>query len=151
MQPFPGAASWAGEGSWESWYQPIIDDGHAAGATVLAANAPRRYVTMARTEGYARLMELPKEERVLFHVPLEPDRGNYRARFRSLMSQHSDPEAADQTTDHLAVDSWFRAQALWDATMVVLSIVSCDPQESFVLRNGKGGESEGPNNRDNLG
>ena len=112
-----GSASWAGEGSWESWYQPIIDDGHAAGATVLAANAPRRYVTMARTEGYAKLIGLPKEEQVLFHVPLDPDRGNYRARFRSLMSQHSDPHAEDATTDHLAVDSWFRAQALWDATM----------------------------------
>jgi hypothetical protein len=55
--------SWAGKGSWAEWYQPIIDAAKARGGRVVAANAPRRYVKLARREGYARLDGLPPDRR----------------------------------------------------------------------------------------
>ena len=48
------SASWSGAGSWRGWYHPMIDrakDDRDAGARVVAANAPRRYVRLARTDG----------------------------------------------------------------------------------------------------
>lgn len=85
--------SWAGEGSWEKWYQPIIDAAKDHGGRVIAANAPRRYVRLARTEGYERLKEIPQPRRSLFDLPVKADDAAYRQRFYEFMS-----EGADATT-----------------------------------------------------
>ena len=52
--------NWGGDGGWSAWYQPIIDAAKERGGKVVAANAPRRYVRLARLEGYERIDELPK-------------------------------------------------------------------------------------------
>jgi len=104
-----GSASWAGDGSWAKWYQPIIDAARSAGAPVIAANAPRRYVRLARLEGFERLAALPPDRRRLVAWPESLDVGPYRDRFFDFMGAE-DPE------DERAI-SFFRSQMTWDATM----------------------------------
>ena len=105
------SSSWAGEGSWESWYLPIIDVVNEGGGTVVAANAPRRYVRVARMEGWERLESLPDERRRFVEWPDPPLDGEYKKRFVDLMGEHSDE------LDEEFKESYFRAQTTWDATM----------------------------------
>ena len=110
---------WAGEGSWATWYQPIIDVAKASGGRVIAANAPRRYVRMARMQGYERLRELPGDRRKLFSLPKGPLENPYRERFVALMiemSEESDSESPHRTSREQAI-AGFRSQYLWDSTM----------------------------------
>ncbi len=78
------SASWAGPGSWASWYQPILDAARDRGGRIIAANAPRRYVHLASTKGYARLDALPEDRRRLADHPAELSGGRYRERFWEL-------------------------------------------------------------------
>jgi uncharacterized iron-regulated protein len=103
------SSNWAGEGSWDLWYLPIIDAAHAGGARVIAANAPRRYVRIARTNGWDRLAELPAERLKYVQWPDPPIVGEYRERFIELMGEHG--------SDGDLAESMFRAQTTWDATM----------------------------------
>jgi uncharacterized iron-regulated protein len=104
--------SWSGKGSWGTWYLPIIDTAHEHGAVVIAANAPRRYVTLARREGYERIEELPDERRRFVDWPDPQVEGAYRRRFMDLMSSHG-----EEDIDPEVANSFFRAQQIWDATM----------------------------------
>jgi len=111
---------WAGEGSWENWYQPIIDVAKADGGRVIAANAPRRYVRLARSQGFERLRALPRERRELVEFPRGSLEGPYRDRFVALMSDMPDEDAADPHAHRMpseAVLAMFRSQITWDATM----------------------------------
>ncbi len=119
-----GSANWAGkpkegtpagQGTWEDFYQPMIDAAKERGAMVIAANAPRDYVRKARTEGYDALLALPPEERALFDVPVVIEGGAYRERFNAVMT--GDGQDADDTGHGERLDSTFRAQQLWDSTM----------------------------------
>jgi len=105
------STTWSGEGSWVSWYQPLIDAVKGADGTVVAANAPRRYVRLARTDGYERLAEIPAPRSGMFVEPIELDDGAYRERFDEVMnSMGNEVETA-------SLDATFRSQMMWDATM----------------------------------
>tara|TARA_B100001059_G_scaffold54052_1_gene48530 strand:- start:368 stop:1324 length:957 start_codon:yes stop_codon:yes gene_type:complete len=116
-----GSTSWSGEGSWFAWYQPIIDAAHARDGRVVAANAPRRYVRLARLEGWERIQNMSEDRRMLFAVPETPLEGMYRERFFEIMSptDHDDDARDDQESgiDPEIVESFFKAQQVWDATM----------------------------------
>ena len=103
---------WAGPGSWEAWYQPVIDAALERGGHVVAANAPRRYVRLSRTDGFQAVAELDDARSKLVHLPDPPLQGHYRKRFMDLMGDsgqnHVDPDRAD---------AFFRSQQTWDATM----------------------------------
>jgi uncharacterized iron-regulated protein len=103
---------WASKGSWDDFYQPVIDAAKDAGAPVIAANAPREYVRRARTEGYEALAALPPEERANFSIPAGDPPATYRQRFKDLMSG----DGAHQVSD-AQVDDVLRSQRMWDATM----------------------------------
>ncbi len=105
------SSKWAGNGSWDMWYLPIIDTAHTGGARVVAANAPRRYVRVARTDGWTRLSELPIDRLEYVQWPDPPIVGGYRDRFIELMGEHGSGADSD------LVESMFRAQTTWDATM----------------------------------
>jgi uncharacterized iron-regulated protein len=105
------STSWSGAGSWVAWYQPLIDAVKEADGVVVAANAPRRYVRLARTDGYERLAEIPAPRAMLFEQPIDLDTGTYRERFDEVMT----PPGKEVETETL--DATFRAQMLWDATM----------------------------------
>lgn len=115
--------SWAGEGSWAEWYQPIIDAAKQAGAPVIAANAPRRYVRIASRDGYERLRALPTDRRQYFDIPTTMLMGDYRERFFDLMrdmGSHGEPAHGSEISAaerDARIASGFRAQTLWDATM----------------------------------
>ena len=107
-----GSRDWASKGSWEDFYQPVIDAAKDAGAPVIAANAPREYVRRARTEGYEALAALPPEERGNFAIPAGEPPATYRQRFKDLMSGDGSHEVSDAQ-----VDDVLRSQRMWDATM----------------------------------
>jgi len=124
-----------GKNTWMDWYQPIVDHvkaRRATGAALIAANAPRAYVKLARLESLAALEQLPASDRALFQVPdLAVDDRAYRDRFLATMQQHSAPAQAGQpapkkkstapagTPPAPKIDpaAFLRAQQVWDATM----------------------------------
>jgi uncharacterized iron-regulated protein len=119
------STSWAGEGSWEAWYQPIIDAALERDAIVIAANAPRRYVRLARIGGWDQLDELDARRRVLVNRPDTPITGVYKDRFIELMGGHEEPnldldkksQEVEQAEALERAESFFRSQQVWDATM----------------------------------
>jgi uncharacterized iron-regulated protein len=113
------STSWAGEGSWEAWYQPVIDAAIERDAAVIAANAPRRYVRAARIDGWERIDGLDATRRVLVDHPDTPMTGAYRDRFMDLMGGHGeDGEGVEPDDERIAMaESFFRSQQVWDATM----------------------------------
>lgn len=116
-----GSSSWAprdpARGSWEEFYQPLVDAAKLRGAPVVAANAPRRLVRLARTEGYAAM---PAEDRALYDLPKTGNRGAYRDRFDAVMT----PDGADprEPERRAALDATFRSQKMWDATMAASAV-----------------------------
>lgn len=101
-----GSRDWGAKDSWKAFYQPAIDEVKAVGGRVIAANAPRKYVRLARTDGFAAIAALPAPERALVAVPTTLTPGRYRERFDEFMSG-----------DPAAVEALYRAQQTWDATM----------------------------------
>ena len=114
------STNWSGTGSWEAWYQPVIDASIEHGGVVIAANAPRRYVRLARTDGWARLDEISDARSALVEHPDEGMMGGYRDRFIELMGGHGDDDSDDEEARAEAMEtaeSFFLAQQVWDATM----------------------------------
>ena len=130
---------WGGRGGWTAWYQPIIDVVKDRGGRVVAANAPRRYVRLARLEGYERINELPKERRAFIDYPKELSTGRYRQRFWELAAHDENGEEKveiDVTTidpDDPLLPA-FKSMQSWDATMAQ-SIINANPsmQQKVVL------------------
>ncbi|RMH26661.1 MAG: hypothetical protein D6692_08895 [Planctomycetota bacterium] len=94
-------------------HRQMIEAARLAGRPVIAANAPRRYARLARTEGYERLRNLTAEQRRLFVIPDSIPENGYTSRFRAIMGGmggHGDDPA-------MSVEAFLRAQYLWDATM----------------------------------
>lgn len=89
----------------------MIDASKEAGRPVIAANAPRRYVRLARTDGFDRLRELNENQRALVVIPAQTPQGAYRDRFMDAMggmAAHGGEEM---------IESFLRSQSTWDATM----------------------------------
>jgi uncharacterized iron-regulated protein len=127
------SANWAGkpkegtppgQGTWEDFYQPLIDAAKRSNARVIAANAPRDYVRRARLEGYDALRALPAEERALFDLPVKLEDGDYFERFVDVMSsseeERADPEARAR------IRRTFQSQQVWDATMAASVVRALD-------------------------
>jgi uncharacterized iron-regulated protein len=139
-----------GKNTWMEWYQPIVDHvkaRRASGAALIAANAPRAYVKLARLESFAALDQLPASDRALFQAPdLAVDDHAYRERFLATMQQHSAPAKAGQPAPKtksaasadtppapkIDPDAFLRAQQVWDATMAE-SVLLARTQHSKVM------------------
>ena len=94
-------------------YRPLVEFAKAHGVRVLAANAPRRYVSRVTAEGPESLLALsPLAQSFLPPLPYPGPSERYRAEWERLMT-------ADTTGAHgHAVSSHaLQAQALWDAAM----------------------------------
>ncbi|MGI9012640.1 MAG: ChaN family lipoprotein [Phycisphaerales bacterium] len=116
--------------NWSAWYQPVLDAAHRHNATIIAANAPRELVRLARTDGYDALAQRSAEEQQWFALPsgVATDSG-YQERFHALMAESMQPEPAPGASASAAnnphahgmspdmIDGMFRAQLVWDATM----------------------------------
>jgi len=108
--------SWAGQGTWAAWYQPILDAAELAGARIVAANAPRRYVALARTDGYGPLRALPSERAGFVTLPDASLDGRYAERFREIMTGMADDGVHMEMSDE-DIAKLYRSQLVWDATM----------------------------------
>lgn len=121
------SANWGGEERWLEWYQPIVDTARDYGASIVAANAPRRYVRFARTDGYSALRALPRDRRRYFDLPARlPEEGMYRERFWGVMSHGHPSSEEDQEAADARIEAIFRSQMVWDATMA-RSILGANP------------------------
>lgn len=132
-----GISRWGGhEGAWNDWYQPIVDVAKDARTRVIAANAPRRYVRLARMHGYGYLRGMSRDRRALFDLPRRIPRDAYRDRFYDVMLSmrgHGDDDEYDAEADSAArlvqddaIEATFRSQMMWDATMAK-SIIRARP------------------------
>jgi uncharacterized iron-regulated protein len=108
------SANWGGPGGWTHYYQPIVDAGKSADGSVIAANAPRRYVSLARKEGYDRIESLSPTRRDLTELPISDSHEDYRDRFHETMSDAAMGEHRISDED---IDAYFDSQLVWDATM----------------------------------
>lgn len=89
------------------------------GRPVIAANAPRRYVRLARTEGFDRLQTLGEGQQQLFTIPGDLTDGGYKERFFEIMGGmrgHSEDGTPEGEDDPMIL-SFYRSQNVWDATM----------------------------------
>ena len=89
----------------------MIDAAKEADRPVLAGNAPRRYVSMARKRGYESLEELGASQQRMYEMPIGDRAGGYQDRFLELMSG-----MGDHSGEEIAA-GFFRSQSVWDATM----------------------------------
>lgn len=108
------STDWAAKGTWNAWYQPVIDAAKTANAPVIAANAPRRLASLSRLESFDVLTSLALAYPGQAVVPAPLAQEAYRARFDETMSAHG--EGVHALTPEM-VEGMFRAQQVWDATM----------------------------------
>ena len=124
------STNWGSKDGWAAWYQPIIDAVKERGGAVVAANAPRRYVRLARTDGYGRIEELPSERRAYIDYPEELSGGRYRQRFWEFASHGDEEDVTEGNVEEINPDDpmlpLFRSQQAWDATMAQ-SIANAHP------------------------
>lgn len=99
----PGNNPWA--------HARMIDASKEAGRPVIAANAPRRYVRLARTDGFDRLRELNDNQRELVEIPNQTPQGAYRERFMEAMGSMATHGGEEM------IEGFLRSQSTWDATM----------------------------------
>jgi uncharacterized iron-regulated protein len=132
------STNWGSRGGWVAWYQPIINAVKRRGGSVVGANAPRRYVRLARTDGYERIDELTESRRGYIDYPKELSGGRYRQRFWELGKTMRGNEENDENSPIIDVSEIepndpmlpvFRSQQAWDATMAQ-SIVNAKPGEN---------------------
>lgn len=107
-------------GNYPEGHRAMVETAKSAGVPVFAANAPRRYTTLARENGYESLAELRASQRALFEMPGGEPGQAYRDRFFELMegmlASHGG-EGLDKDEIAERVEGYFRAQSVWDSTM----------------------------------
>ena len=116
-------------GSYPDGHRRMVETAKNAGRPVIAANAPRRYVRLARTDGFDRFNDLTPEQRRLVDLPNSLTTGRYRDQFFELMGGmggHGGEDDASMTEEERAakaaeteamIETFFRSQNVWDATM----------------------------------
>lgn len=97
-------------GNYKTDYRPLVELAKEKNLTVVAANAPRRYVNMVSRGGRDTLNGLTKEARSwLPPLPYGEPSEAYAKKFKALMGPS--PEA------QMGVDKILASQSLWDASM----------------------------------
>jgi uncharacterized iron-regulated protein len=102
---------------YESRYRGLIEAAKSDGSPVIAANAPRRYVSRVTSEGPESLWVLSAD--ALEYLPPLPFPGpsnRYREEWDALMTAAMD-EAPESASGHEVSANAIYSQALWDASM----------------------------------
>ncbi|HZW06867.1 MAG TPA: ChaN family lipoprotein [Phycisphaerales bacterium] len=116
----PDKDPWAG--GYPPGHRDMLEASKAARVPVIAANAPRAYVRLARTGGYEALAGLTPEQQRLFALPRyaaagDPPDNRYWRDFLSFMGSTPEKYAGSPREEREKIDGMFRAQSIWDATM----------------------------------
>ncbi|MEM9419218.1 MAG: ChaN family lipoprotein [Planctomycetota bacterium] len=97
---------------------PMLLEAKRAGRPVIAANAPRRYVRMARTKGYEHLQAMTDTQQATFVIPGTGDvpkpTGAYQDKFFELFGG-ADGHGGGMSQEK--IESYWRSQIMWDVTM----------------------------------
>lgn len=108
--------------SYPGGHRAMVEAAKVANRPVVAANAPRRYVRVAKKDGYDKLLALGPEQQRLYRVPDALPTGRYRDEFAKIMgavhadaAKDADAPQVPEWTD--AIESSYRSQSLWDWTM----------------------------------
>ena len=97
-------------GNYKTDYRPLVELAKEQRLSVIAANAPRRYVNMVSRGGRSSLNSLTKRARSwLAPLPYAEASEAYSRKFKALMG--SSPEAM------MGIENILSSQSLWDATM----------------------------------
>ncbi|MBT8488540.1 MAG: ChaN family lipoprotein [Gemmatimonadetes bacterium] len=104
---------------YEARYRPIVEAARSRGMPVVAANAPRRYVSRVTREGPESLALLPGEAlRYLPPLPYPGPSPRYREQWDAIMEEAMAGYEGDaQARDYTANPNTIWSQALWDASM----------------------------------
>lgn len=116
------------DSNYTSGHRAMVEACRVAGRSVIAANAPRRYVRIARMDGFERLGGLSPEQQRLFMVPQSIPDGRYRDEFFKVMGAAdllapagtAPVDAKNAAADEMrrqTVENMLRSQSLWDWTM----------------------------------
>jgi uncharacterized iron-regulated protein len=110
---------------WPSYrrdYRPLVERAREKGVSVLAANAPRRYVNRVSRLGRSALEDLP--DHALEHLaplpfpgPSDAYRAEWDALMGAMMGDHGVGGHPGGEAHGDGADGPLEAQALWDATM----------------------------------
>lgn len=73
------------EGNYPAGHRAMLELAKSARRPVIASNAPRRYVRLARTDGFGKLDTLTPEQQRLFTPPATMSEGRYRDEFMKMM------------------------------------------------------------------
>jgi uncharacterized iron-regulated protein len=103
-------------------HREMVEAARASGRPVIASNAPRPLVRLARTDGYDRLRGLSAAQRLMFRLPDALPEGRYREDFFELMVRKPEggggrPGHGHDTSEQERVEAMFRSQSVWDWTM----------------------------------
>lgn len=113
------AAANRNEGNYPRGHRYMVETAKSNHRSVVAANAPRRYVRVARADGYDKLRTLTPEQQRLWRIPDELPTGRYWEDFQKVMgagaAAHGPKE--DEATQKKRIEDTFRSQSLWDWTM----------------------------------
>lgn len=109
-------ASERSAGNYPPGHRAMVEIARATGAPVYAANAPRRYVRLARTDGLTRLDDLTPTQQALVANPVDLTTGQYRDDFFEVMGGMSHGDDTPALTEE-QIESFFISQNVWDATM----------------------------------
>lgn len=91
-------------------YRPLVELAKEKHLSVIAANAPRRYVNMVSRNGREALNSLTKDAKAwIAPIPYGEPSETYSKKFKALMGPS--PEA------QMGIDKILASQSLWDATM----------------------------------
>lgn len=113
FQKAAGPSKAPGSPSFPQGHVSMVSAAKAAGRPVVAANAPRRYVRLARTEGFDRLRALTPRQRELFRIPDTLAEGRYRDDFEKVMGAKPNDAGVIPREN----EAMFRSQQVWDWTM----------------------------------
>merc|ERR1719265_2210507 len=116
-------------------YRPLVEICRQRGQRVVAANAPRRYVSLVAREGEDALTKLVDDDEaksLLPPLPLAPPSWQYREKFLQIMSPGVAGRPASKEPDdeggcpfigfkaeNASSNKTLSAQCLWDHTMAL--------------------------------
>lgn len=93
--------------NYKNHYRPMVELAKQKGLSVVAANAPRRYVNMVSRRGMGSLDSLSKTaKKLLPPLPFDTLGGAYAQKFNKIMGEHA--------TQNPRI---YHSQNLWDASM----------------------------------
>lgn len=106
--------------AWSNYrdYKPMVELAKKAGAPVICANTPNRYVNLAGRKGQEILQTLPKTSlKYLPPLPYDTAQGDYLQKLREIFGLLGHDTGAKSSPMAMMKFQFIQSQCLWDAGM----------------------------------